>query len=101
MSRSKAAGVGREVARIAGDDQPSAGAVRCRRKFLGFFPGGFGDEKYIAWERGYKWEAHEQWNETLDRTAYRKLLREGEFAEVAARAVRIESRTKATSTPAT
>ena len=81
-------GTGREAARGA-----SAGAVRCRRKFLRFFPGGFHDEKYVAWERGYKWEAHEQWEETLNRAAYRSLLREGEFAEVAARAVRIESRT--------
>ena len=73
--------------------QPSAGAVRCRRKFLRFFPEGFRDEKYVDWERGYKWTAHEQWNELLDRDAFRSLLRDGEFSEVAARAVRLESRT--------
>jgi hypothetical protein len=67
--------------------------MRCRRKFLRFFPGGFQDETYIDWERGYKWAAHEQWNEVLDRTKYRELLKNGEFAEIAARAVRIESRT--------
>jgi hypothetical protein len=92
MSKSKAA-VGAGVSRAAGKDQTSEGAQRCRRKFLKLFPGGFQDQKYIAWERGYKWEAHEKWNETLDRDTYRKLLREGEFAEIAARAVRIESRT--------
>lgn len=57
------------------------------------FPGGFRDETYLDWERGYKWTAHEEWNQTLDPTAYRALLRAGEFAEIAARAVRIESRT--------
>lgn len=41
----------------------SAQALRCRRKFLRFFPGGFRDETYIDWERGYKWAAHEQWNQ--------------------------------------
>jgi hypothetical protein len=71
----------------------TAAAVRCRRKFLRFFPGGFYDEKYIAWERGYKWAAHEQWDEVLNRAAYRALLRAGEFADIAARAVRLESRT--------
>jgi hypothetical protein len=38
----------------------SAQALRCRRKFLRFFPDGFRDETYIDWERGYKWTAHEQ-----------------------------------------
>lgn len=71
----------------------SAGALRCRRKFLRFFPEGFRDETYIDWERGYKWEAHERWNELLDPASFRSLLRAGEQAEIAARAVRIESRT--------
>ncbi|HEY6189633.1 MAG TPA: hypothetical protein VIW80_18410 [Pyrinomonadaceae bacterium] len=73
--------------------EASAEALRCRRKFLRYFPGGFHDEKYIDWERGYKWEAHEQWNEVLNKSAYRALLRDEEYAEVAARAVRLESRT--------
>jgi hypothetical protein len=71
----------------------SEGAARCRRKFLRFFPQGFYDQTYLAWERDYKWHAHEQWDEVLDRAAYRSLLRAGKFAEVAAHAVRIESRT--------
>jgi hypothetical protein len=69
------------------------GAIRCRRKFLRFFPKGFYDEKYIDWERGYKWEAHERWEETLDRDVHRALMSEGNFAEIARRAVTIESRT--------
>jgi hypothetical protein len=91
--RSSRAGVGREASGRARDKGPTEDALRCRRKFLRFFPGGFRDEKYVAWERGYKWEAHEQWNKLLDQSTHRSLLREGEHAEVAARAVRIESRT--------
>lgn len=71
----------------------SAGAARCRRKFLRLFPGGFRDETYIDWERDYKWEAHERWEAELNQLEHRRLLRAGDFREVAARAVRIESRT--------
>jgi len=73
--------------------QASTSARRCRRKFLRFFPRGFHDEKYVDWERGYKWQAHQRWNEALDRRAHAALLREKGFSEIAARAVRIESRT--------
>ena len=66
---------------------------KCRRKFLRFFPEGFYDETYIDWERDYKWQAHLTWNETLDQQTHEALLRKKKFAEVAARAVRIESRT--------
>ncbi|MCA1632729.1 MAG: hypothetical protein LC802_03170 [Acidobacteria bacterium] len=70
--------------------RPSAAAERCRKKFLRYFPGGFRDEKYVEWERGYKWETHERWEEALGRDEFRRLLRRGEFAEVTARAVRVE-----------
>ena len=70
-----------------------APAKRCRQKFLRFFPEGFYDETYLAWERDYKWEAHQAWNETLNRETHEQLLQEKEFAEIATRAVRIESRT--------
>ena len=66
---------------------------KCRRKFLRFFPKGFYDETYLAWEREYKWEAHQAWNETLNRKTHQQMLQKKEFAEIAARAVRIESRT--------
>jgi hypothetical protein len=72
----------------------SSGAEGCRRKFLRYFPGGFEDEKYLDWERDYKWEAHERWEEALGRAEYRRLLRAGEFSEIAARAVRVEQRTR-------
>ncbi|MBA2486179.1 MAG: hypothetical protein H0V35_08775 [Nitrospira sp.] len=68
-------------------------AARCRRKFLRLFPKGFRDDKYLSWERNYKWEAHLEWETELNRTAYRSLLRQGKHAEIAMRAVRIESRT--------
>lgn len=70
-----------------------SGPERCRRKFLRFFPGGFDDETYINWERDYKWEAHERWNEQLGKKTYAALLSDGEFEEIARRAVTIESRT--------
>jgi hypothetical protein len=92
MSTAKSTTASR-TARSEQSQEASAGALRCRRKFLRFFPKGFQDETYIAWERGYKWEAHERWNEMLNPAAYHSLLRDGEFAEIAARAVRIESRT--------
>lgn len=68
----------------------SSGAMRCRRKFLRFFPTGFRDETYVAWEREYKWETHHRWEEALSRDEFRRLLRKREFTEIAARAVRVE-----------
>jgi hypothetical protein len=64
---------------------------RCRRKFLRIFPGGFRDETYLAWERDYKWEAHREWRDQLGRAKFRALLQDGKFAEIAGRAVKIES----------
>ena len=71
----------------------TAAANRCRKKFLRFFPGGFRDETYIEWERGYKWTAHESWTEQLDQRAHRELIRAGRFEDIARVAVQIESRT--------
>ena len=70
------------------------GALRCRRKFLRQFPGGFRDPTYLDWERDYKWETHLRWQETLSRPVFRKLLDEGAYAEAAARAVRVEQRSR-------
>ena len=74
-------------------EMPRAGALRCRRKFLRFFPEAFFDQTYYDWERGYKWRAHEQWQQALRPAEFRRLLQRGRFAEIAAHAVRIESRT--------
>ena len=70
-----------------------AAARRCRRKFLRFFPGGFRDETYLDWERGYKAEAHERWKALLREEEYRRLLRAGDYGEIARRAVTIEAKT--------
>lgn len=70
-----------------------SGAIRARKKFLRYFPGGFRDETYVDWERGYKWRGHRAWNELLSPPRYRALLRAKRFDEIAAHAVRIESRT--------
>ena len=67
--------------------------LRCRRKFLRFFPGGFRDATYVDWERGYKWEAHRRWQAALGREAFARLLGQRHYQTVAATAVRIESRT--------
>ncbi|HZI20134.1 MAG TPA: hypothetical protein VEY09_16235 [Pyrinomonadaceae bacterium] len=72
----------------------SAGALRCRRKFLHFFPGGFRDPTYLDWEREYKWETHLRWEQVLGRGEFSRLLRSRQFAEVAARAVRVEQRSR-------
>src|SRR3954470_15335181 len=69
-------------------------APAARRKFLRFFPGGFRDETYLDWERSYKWETHERWQQALGRDQFRRLLRERQFGEIAARAVRIEQRSR-------
>jgi hypothetical protein len=71
----------------------TSGAVRSRRKFLRFFPGGFQDETYLDWERDYKAAAHGRWTEVLDRDTFRSLLEAEEFEQIASRAVSIESRT--------
>jgi hypothetical protein len=70
-----------------------SGFARSKRKFLRFFPGGFQDETYLDWERDYKWKAHERWNAVLNAQAFRQQIEQGDFAQVADHAVRIESRT--------
>ncbi|MFY9311483.1 MAG: hypothetical protein WAQ28_20735 [Bacteroidia bacterium] len=63
------------------------------RKFLKFFKNGFYDQKYLNWERNYKWNAHEAWEKELNEKEFRKLLRAKNYQEIAKRAVRMESRT--------
>src|SRR5438128_4185307 len=72
---------------------PSRGALRARRKFLKAFPGGFHDQTYLDWERGYKWNAHRQWQEVLGEAAFADFIKEKRFQDIATAAIRIESRT--------
>jgi hypothetical protein len=69
-------------------------AQRARRKFLRFFPGGFADPTYRDWERDYKWETHERWEETLDRRTFQELLTAREFTTIASTALRVEQRSR-------
>ena len=56
------------------------------------FPGGFSDERFLAWERDYKLAAHRLWIEQVGRpAALRGALDAGLHREVAAAAIRIES----------
>ena len=79
--------------KIARRDHQPIQARRCRRKFLRFFKRGFHDEKYDAWERGYKWNAHVAWEKSLNRARFEQLLAADRFEEIAQEAVRAESRT--------
>ena len=66
--------------------------AEARRTFLRIFPGGFSDERYLAWERDYKLDAHQRWREEIGgRAAFRAALDQGLHREVAAAATRIES----------
>ena len=72
--------------------QPTRRAQSCRRKFLRYFPGGFADETYLAWERDYKWSAHRRWIAEIGRRdQHRAALQAGHADLIAAAAVRIES----------
>jgi len=69
-------------------------ALRCRRKFLRFFPGGFDDPTYLEWERDYKWQTHERWQQTLGKREFRSLLRQNDHREIAVRAIRVEQQSR-------
>ena len=93
MVRSSPFSAGHLTARGATNGEDGSGTDEVQGKFLRFFPKGFYDDKYIDWERGYKWEAHQRWQETLGPGEFRRLLKDGDHAEIARRAVTIESRT--------
>lgn len=82
-----------KIARSRGRSTLSRGAERARRKFLRVFPKAFADPDYVDLERSYKWNAHLNWERSLSRKQFSRLLRRKEYATIAAEAVRIESRT--------
>lgn len=69
------------------------GAAGCRQKFLSYFPGGFADPKYLSWERGYKWTAHQKWQESLNPERFQDLLSRKKYSTIASLALGIESTT--------
>jgi hypothetical protein len=70
------------------------GSVRCRRKFLSYFPEGFRDQSYVSLEREYKWETHERWQCALGRDQFAQLMQQGAFREIAIRAARVEQQSR-------
>jgi hypothetical protein len=78
---------------ITGDAQIAKKRKFCLEKFLYYFPGGFADEKYKAWERNYKLEAHRAFAEQLSEPAFADLLKKKKYREIASTAVRIETKT--------
>lgn len=60
---------------------------------LKVFPEGFRDETYLDFERDYKWNAHHRWAALLSEDTFGALIRKKKFADVAAMAITIESRT--------
>jgi hypothetical protein len=66
---------------------------QCRNKFLRNFPKGFYGEKYLAWERDYKLNAHKKWMEELNQEEFKKLLKNKDWHAIAQKAVNIETKT--------
>jgi hypothetical protein len=63
-----------------------------RRTFLRLFPGGFSDDRYLAWERDYKVEANRLWRQEVGgKAAFRAALDRGRHRDIADAAVRIEA----------
>ena len=81
------------IGRRIGRTRSVSSVDKCKRKFLRFFPKGFRDPKYFAWERGYKEGANHQWDKALNKDEFRKLLKSGRFLEIGQIAARIESKT--------
>lgn len=82
-----------KLASLSPTDRLGFSPGRCKRKFLRAFPGGFGDARYLRWERNYKWNTHERWKEVLNQDKFASLLRARDYDGIATRAVQTESRT--------
>lgn len=74
-------------------DHIAVARKRCMKKFLRYFSNGFIDEKYIAWERQYKIDAHRQFQERLNRASYKKLLASKAYETIAQAAIQTEAKT--------
>lgn len=78
---------------IASRHTVKAARKRCIAKFLHYFRKGFRDEKYIGWERQYKWEAHIQFQQKLDAKTFKELISAKAYEKIAETAIQIESKT--------
>jgi hypothetical protein len=66
---------------------------RCLKKFLHYFKGGYRDEKYINWERAYKFNAHAEFQRLFNKKAYEHALEKYQYESIAQQVIKIESRT--------
>jgi hypothetical protein len=66
---------------------------RCLKKFLYYFKAGFRDEKYINWERSYKFNAHVEFQEVLNQKAYEAALTKYQYEHIVQQFIKIEART--------
>lgn len=64
-----------------------------KKRFLRFFPDAFNDQRYIDWERTYKWQAHKLFMEHLSKDKFKALMHERSFDEIGARALAVEGKT--------
>lgn len=78
---------------VAKKDTIQPARKRCIQKFLHYFKKGFRDEKYIAWERQYKYDAHIQFQKVLNQKNFKELLNLNDFETIAQTAIKIESKT--------
>jgi len=82
-----------ELISLLKSDPVQRARKRCVKKFLHYFKKGYGDPKYLNWERQYKLDAHFQFRQVLNREAYAGLLEAKEYEKIALLAARIESKT--------
>lgn len=66
---------------------------RAIEKFIGVFPKGFQDKKYIEQERQYKIEAHELMSDVLNENTFCQLLEQSNYDEVCNRALKVANKT--------
>ena len=77
---------------ISKDRTLNASRSKCIKKFLYYFPGGYQGKKFVSWERDYKWNAHLEWEQKLNDDIFLELLSKKNYAEIAKRALSIESK---------
>jgi hypothetical protein len=66
---------------------------RCLKKFLYYFKSGYRDAKYLDWERGYKFNAHLEFQKVLHKQAYEEALTKYQYEAIAHQVIKIESKT--------
>lgn len=66
---------------------------KCKRKFLYYFPKGYQGEKFMQWERKYKLDAHQRFQNLYNKASYQELLKQEEYEKIAFGIANIESKT--------